>query len=308
MIHIDSSYEVILTYSPIIEITGHIFECFDYYLYLRNFYKTGIIFFDGLPREQLKIVFETKYCIKFEEIEKDLFLIPKKDYSSNTILKFGKNTFVLLTDGNIESLDYNKIFFATNKLYGFLCEEQKVPTKKINHRITYLQDYRIYGDSKYFESINYVKKIPFDYYKEIRERDFDNTGLMYITYVCRKVTREVIDEYHKKSGCDKTILLVPFKIKEYDSINNVIQIQAPLSDFFEKFDTYIYTPVQRKFDCSPRLITECIFYKKRIFLDLDYVDIGLQTRYNDAVTNLDSLNLNNDVDILRIIDGELCKK
>lgn len=48
MIKIDDSYDIVLTYSPIIEITGHIFECFDYYLFLRNKYKVGILFFAGL--------------------------------------------------------------------------------------------------------------------------------------------------------------------------------------------------------------------------------------------------------------------
>jgi len=35
MIKIDEKYDVVLTYSPISEITGHVFECFDYYLFLR---------------------------------------------------------------------------------------------------------------------------------------------------------------------------------------------------------------------------------------------------------------------------------
>ena len=51
---------------------------------------------------------------------------------------------------------------------------------------------------------------------------------------------------------------------------------APIEDFFNKFDTYIYTPVARKFDCSPRLVTECFLQNKKLFLHLDYMDIGLQ--------------------------------
>ena len=66
---------------------------------------------------------------------------------------------------------------------------------------------------------------------------------------------------------------------------------APIEDLFEKFDTYIYTPVNRKFDCSPRLVTECFFQGKKVFKDLDYYDIGLETRYFDCVHNLESLNL-----------------
>ena len=46
---ISPEYDVVLTYSPIIEITGHLFECFDYYLFLRERYRVGILLFNGMP-------------------------------------------------------------------------------------------------------------------------------------------------------------------------------------------------------------------------------------------------------------------
>jgi hypothetical protein len=124
---------------------------------------------------------------------------------------------------------------------------------------------------------------------------------MYITYNCRKITRNVVIKYHEMSKCKKTILVVPYKISEYDNIKNVFQVEAPVKDLFSKFDTYIYTPVERKFDCSPRLITECFFYNKNVYMNLDYVDLGLKTRYDDCINNLSSLNLNDNDDILNII-------
>ena len=42
-------------------------------------------------------------------------------------------------------------------------------------------------------------------------------------------------------------------------------------------------------------------YGKRVFKDLDYYDIGLETRYNDCINNLQSLNLKEGDDILKII-------
>ena len=71
----------------------------------------------------------------------------------------------------------------------------------------------------------------------------------------------------------------------------IIQVEAPLSNFFNKFDTYIYTPVARHFDCSPRLVTECFFYKKKVFADNRYVDPGFDVRYRDCIDSLESLNL-----------------
>ena len=122
-----------------------------------------------------------------------------------------------------------------------------------------------------------------------------------MTYVCRKVEPKIIEQYHKKSRCNKSFLIVPYKLPEYDSIPDVEQVEAPIENLFDKFDTYIYTPINRKFDCSPRLVTECFIHNKNVFKDLDYYDIGLETRYNDCIDNLDQLNLNNNDYILNLI-------
>ena len=233
MIKINSTYDVVLTYSPIIEITGHIFECFDYYLFLRQYCKVGILFFCGLKQDMLKIAFESKYNIPFESIVKDFIKVDScSNISEKQIILFGNKTKVLIADGNIKSLEYNNIYLATKNLYGFMCEYDNFHEIKINNHITYLQDYRIYGKNKYFNSINYVKKLPFKFYKKCN-KTFDNTGLIYMTYVCRKVSPQIIEEYHKKSGCLKTLLVVPYKLPEYDNIKNVIQVEAPLENFFD---------------------------------------------------------------------------
>lgn len=302
MIKINSEYKVILTYSPIIEITGHIFECFDYYLFLRQYCKTGILFFNPLNLTKLKILFESKYNLNFESIIPDLITI--SDISNNSkkqIIQFGKNTSVVLTDGNIHSLEYNNIYLATSHLYGFKCEDNDDCNIKLNTHIVYLQDFRIYRKKTKFKTIDYVKKLPFKFYKHSITPN-QNIGMIYMTYVCRKIEPYIIQEYHKKSKCNKSFLIVPYKLPEYDNIECIEQIEAPIYNLFDKFDTYIYTPINRKFDCSPRLITECFMHKKTIFKDLDYYDIGLETRYNDCMNNLESLNLTENDDILSILN------
>jgi hypothetical protein len=254
-----------------------------------------------LNLEKLKIIFESKYKQKFSTITDDLIILSNISHDSNKqIIQFGKNTAVILADGNIKSLEYHNIYLATNKLYGFMCEDENFQEIKINNHIIYLQDYRIYGKNKYFKSIDYVKKLPFKFYKKSISPN-KNIGMMYMTYVCRKVESSIIAEYHKKSGCSKSFLIVPYKLPEYDTIENVEQTEAPVENLFDKFDTYIYTPINRKFDCSPRLVTECFMHNKKVFKELDYYDIGLETRYNDCLTNLNSLNLDKNDDILKIL-------
>lgn len=300
MININKKYDVILTYSPIIEITGHIFECFDYYLFLRQYCNVGILFFCGLSIDKLKIVWNSKYNIPFDTVVNDIIQINIATLQ-NRIINFSNNTAVIITDGNIKSLEDNKIFLATHKLYGFMCEYDNFDKVKINNHITYLQDYRIYGKNKYFKSIDYVKKLPFKFYKKCIQPN-KNIGMIYMTYVCRKVQPHTIKEYHKMSGCNKTFLIVPYKLPEYDNIENIIQVEAPIENLFDKFDTYIYTPVNRKFDCSPRLVTECFMHNKKVFKDLDYYDIGLEIRYNDCINNLEQLNLKENDKILEILN------
>lgn len=78
---------MILTYSPgIHEITGHIFECFDYYLFLRNYYKTGILFMDSLKDEFLRRAFEEKYAFKYDDIKNDIFSAPGDVLATNKII------------------------------------------------------------------------------------------------------------------------------------------------------------------------------------------------------------------------------
>jgi hypothetical protein len=174
-----------------------------------------------LNLEKLKIIFESKYKQKFSTITDDLIILSNISHDSNKqIIQFGKNTAVILADGNIKSLEYHNIYLATNKLYGFMCEDENFQEIKINNHIIYLQDYRIYGKNKYFKSIDYVKKLPFKFYKKSISPN-KNIGMMYMTYVCRKVEPKIIEQYHKKSGCNKSFLIVPYKLPEYDNIENV---------------------------------------------------------------------------------------
>lgn len=301
MVKIDPSYDVVLTYSPgIHEITGHIFECFDYYLFLRDYFKVGILFLDSLKRSFLKKAFEDKYIYQYESIEKDIVSIDGESLRDDKIFSFGPKTVVLLADGNLISLKNNGIIFATKYQMSFACLAVDAIKTTMNKRMVYLQDYRIYSKNPHYISYDYVKKLPFEHYKKAKEVD-PSLGLMYVTYNCRKITKDIVQKYHKLSGCTHTTLVVPYRVQEYEGIEGVTQVEAPLEGMFDRFGTYIYTPVERKFDCSPRLVTECFMQGKKVFLDLDYADAGLQTRYNDCKEGIERLHLKAGDKIIDII-------
>jgi hypothetical protein len=290
MLQLDSSYDVVLTYSPIKEITGHIGEVFDYFLFLSNYMNVGILIMSGLSLEQLRIFWESKYIEPFESVIPKLTLLSMRDLYDLKIISFGKKTTVILTDGNIRSLSSLGVYLACHRLLGFMCFDYDFFQIKKNSRITYLQDYRIYGKHRYFPSLNYVKKLPFKYYKEVSSPN-KNVGLMYITWACRDITRKQIQEYLEKSNCSEVLVVVPDLATKFKDIPGVTLLQAPVENFLERFDTYIYTPISRQFDCSSRLVVECYMHNKDVFADLPYEDPALTIRLDDARNNLDSLNL-----------------
>lgn len=82
-------------------------------------------------------------------------------------------------------------------------------------------DYRVYGTRlKFFNTINYVKKLPFKYYKKYNAPN-KNIGMMYTTYVCRYVNPATILEFHELSQCSKTLLIVPYKKIEFNNLPNI---------------------------------------------------------------------------------------
>ena len=88
MISINKKYDIILTYSPITEITGHVFECFDYWLILRIKYKVGILFLAGLSMDQLEIAWNSKYNISFNEVKPYIMMIDDSLYKGSHIYNF----------------------------------------------------------------------------------------------------------------------------------------------------------------------------------------------------------------------------
>jgi hypothetical protein len=77
---------------------------------------------------------------------------------------------------------------------------------------------------------------------------------------------------------------------------------------------YIYTPIDRKWDCSPRMIAECKYFGIPVIydndIDEDYlkIDTGLMVRKWDIENNFDSLYLDDSDIIIETIRQILGKK
>jgi hypothetical protein len=302
--------DIIITYSPIREHTGHIFEVFDYYIILKNYFNVKIILFTKLTINDINsclLRYKEKYI---NDILDNLILI--NNYENYKIINC-KNSIIIITDGNIKAFIENSIIFNCKKIICFMCKyDNNLKKYKDNlyyKNILYLQDYRIYDKNKYFNSIDYVKKINFDSYKEINiNNNLNNISLLYLTNNCRYLLNndieKIINKYNNKFN--NFIIISP----NNDLINNyfknnkkVISYCPPIKEnIFNLFNYYIYTPVSQKFDCSPRLITECRYYNKKvIYYNINYKDLGLKIRKRDIEEDFNNLFLNNDDVIIKIL-------
>ena len=147
--------------------------------------------------------------------------------------------------------------------------------------------------------INYKKNINFNLYKDydyVNDKSLvpvpRHTFLVYATGNCRDITKAnktlAIDTYQEiidtitsyNTPLLKEVLMLGtnpmdplqsiepahrFK-KAGISITFVFENSLPIDNLFELFDTYIYTPTAKNWDCSSRLIPECRKFNKDLLL------------------------------------------
>jgi hypothetical protein len=277
-------------------ICGHTFEVIDYYFFLKDYYRVGILLAeDIMPDDFIKSVKE-KYAVSEEELET---LKGHTVFCNRPTLVRGNN--IIFTDGGVSSLKEITLFF--DKIFYFACGNLEIKDNK-NEKVFILQDNRIY--EKCFNSINYVKKILFSKYKKI-EQPLTEDFLLYGTKNCRAIPVEMYNDL-LSAYPNNFICLTNKENRPKDMSERMQFLEMPVENLFEKFGTYIYTPVPRKFDCSPRFLAECRFYgKKVIFYNIDYwdVDKGLYWRNWDIENDFESLDLKHNDELLNILKEKI---
>jgi hypothetical protein len=268
-------------------VSGHLYEIIDYFfICFQSGLKCGIILTDGTDKETLKRAIEKKY-----------------NFSSNIILEHTLECFnpgVIITK-NLCIVDgaarFNNCTIYCDNIFLFRCSHKNFnyfSNHKTIKRTHLFQDFNVYEER--FEDLNidvidYNKKILWQYYN-LPKLGKTNTALLYLTTNCRALSTSEVNQIMHKYRFDK-YLIVTNELTRYSDLEseNVSIEKAPISNIFEKFDTYIYTSTTKKFDCSPRFIVECSLYNKNVIYEIDYYDSGLETRKKDMKSNLNSLML-----------------
>ncbi len=290
---LDTSYDLWLSYTWSNNnhgICGHTYEVIDYYHILRNDFKVGILLCEDIDWPTFESSIRGKYDFTDAEIE---------DMQSNTVfanrptLVRGRN--ILFTDGGVVNMKAVTLLF--DNIFYFACGNKEIKDNDKDN-VWILQDDRVYEPVKQ-NGINYKKKILFDRLKKLGPSK--NSVLVYATKNCRH-----LDSYEELLQYGKDILVITNKENQPKPAQGFTFVVPPVDNLFEQFSTYVYTPVPRKWDCSPRFIAECKYYGKSVvFHNIDYwsEDHGLRVRQWDIENDFDSLCLRPSDDIVNILKG-----
>ena len=258
--------EILITFTPehnyVKNLSGHLFECFDYYFHIRKFKKCKILIQEPTTYEELQYIISHHYT---EEI-------PKEDIIINEHFSLVKVPIVLNVDDCHYLLNKNRSRFACEKFFNFACGDTKL-NYSLDCDIITLFDPKIYEkETLKCKSIEYIKKI----YPKLNHTKTQNKPFAHITKNCKSLSSEMLGSLLLEYP-NIVIYSDYLNSQDFSSYEKAIITNKPILDF--SFSKYIYTPVSRHFDCSPRLIVECQLLGIEIVLwNIDYRDIGLERR------------------------------
>lgn len=274
-------------------ICGHTFEVLEYFYILKEYFNVGILFAEDIGWETIETAIRSRYTFTNAEITE---IQSKTVFANRPTLVQAQN--ILFVDGGV--INAENYTLLVNNVLHFSCGNKQV--KDNNDPSTYiLQDDRVYDPVK-LNGINYKKRILFDKLKPIGSSQ--TNALLYVTKNCRQ-----FDNLDELRVYNKHILAVCNTENKGIDTDFLTYRVLPLENFFEQFDTYIYTPVSRKWDCSPRLIAECKHYGKEvIYHNIDYwdVDCGLYWRKWDIENDFESIRLTPGDEIVNIVQNIIC--
>lgn len=275
---------------------GHLFECIEYFYLLKDHFSVCIFIGEEIGLTYIEETIRDKYTFTEEEIQE---IISSIIIQPNPSILKGNN--LLFTDAGFGKMENKSLLFKN--IMAFPCADM---TFKTMPKVHVFQDDRIYGKSE-AKTYHYIKKILLSKYKPLN-KSVKNVNMIYATKNARGLDESFYPELEKLYSGDFLLLTnTPIKSKLSERFK---QEEMPVKNLMEKFSTYIYTPVGKKFDCSPRFLVECKYYGKDvIFHDIDYwdIDLGLKYRVQDIDDHFNSLILEKDDSIIDLIKGVIWK-
>ena len=290
------------------KICGHMYEIIDYYWILKDYFNIKIIFPDNYD---LDLVLSKYNFINEEKIELLTKIIPRP--KSGIIKTTGGKGLVLIVDGNLgnfKGIIYGiPVQFTCGKL-GLIPKDKVKWYMLHDDRICKPEEFEGFNLNPPKKIFNYNKKVLLNKLRKPINKNSSNENcnsfLFYLTSNCKFQTEEEINKIlQNKKLKDNPIYIIAdydfdkFKLNYDQSKLTIINIsKEPIDIFSLDFDCYIYTNVKRQWDCSNRLIVECLYHNRKVLYEIDYVDNALETRIKDLYDKVENYNLK-DSDIIK---------
>ena len=286
-------------------ICGHVYEMIEYAIVLADHMCVGLLFGDTISnKQQLLDIIENKYNLP-DETKYDI--VNNAIFTDNPKYVIGSN--MLLVDGGLRRFQEHGVKLIFKNIICFKCSYMDTIYDRGYKNVTLLQDNRVYNDITPEDcdiAIQYVKKILFSKLT-IPEPPDSNTRLLYLTKNCRELDIEVVQDIVNMT--DDEYLLATNDVDRYSCLatDRVSVAEVPISNIFERFSTYMYTPTFKVWDGSPRFPAECLYFDRDVEyygIDDQYlsIDRGLYYRMNDMKQGLDKITLTNKDDIIDILN------
>lgn len=299
-------------------ICGHNFEAFEL-----AFQRSNSIFLipDTLEIanriiEALYSKYENRFVNELLDTKRIYFGKPKIVTADKIILCDGQMpTNVLLNCENLEMILCGRHFWwleiGTKKslLSNFMGKNLTIKfDDRLNYNIESIKRFNFNLDNKYkIEFEHYIKYIDFNLYKKKKSikhknrnylvyatgncRDLFEADLIYGSNTIQEIKDLIVDRpetniffvgLNREKNSEEKIETIKSILKS--NVKIVYEDELPVDDLFDLFDTYIYTPTAKNWDCSSRLIPECFYYNKNILFTKtvqENMNVALRVRYQD---------------------------
>lgn len=241
-------------------VSGHLFELFDYYLHLKTKCNVKMWIPEDFDKAALLSKLKTRYTADFDPND----LIAGYDY------KLIKAPIILCVDNCYHFINEYRKSYLCDKFFTFACGDAYFNAGKEPKNIITLADPEVYDFGAFnCETIEYVKKVNPQIKKALGARPF-----AHVTKNCKSLNSNLLGELFLKYP---DIVIYSDYLPQSDNI-----VREPIFDF--SFSKFVYTPIERHFDCSNRLITECALLDIPVdYFCIDYIDKGLQPRKNNPL-------------------------
>ena len=323
-------------------ICGHIFEAFELTISKQNAIFLIPDEYDNVVRifESLYLKYSDQYINKLLVDNRIYYGKPSTINADKIILCDGQMpTDVLLNCKELELILCGRDFWWLNgkrpQIYNFLGKDITIRyDRRLEYDISLLHDFLSPNYYLDFDE-EYIKDINFDLYKTypVTLRP-TNTYLVYTTGNCRDIFEadsvfncDTLQEISEIVNRDSTVIFLGLnKKKSYDNsdaeeiirgklqcdVRIIQEEELPIENLFSLFNTYIYTPTVKNWDCSSRLIPECLkFNKEIIFTPTVYrhmhSNYALKIRYIDYKNKFDNTHSKTVIQLLNKINDKFLK-